>query len=795
MRKLIVFFILSIGAQVSGFSQDGILDTLNQKFQAYRQKAFQEKLFVHIDQNFYLTGETLWFRIFNVDATMHKPVSVSKVAYIEILDKKHKPLVQSKVQLDENGGNGSLFIPATLASGNYTVRVYTQWMRNFSQDYYFHKSITIVNPFIVPEFEKEKIADKPSVTFFPEGGNLVAGVKAKVAFQISSSTGKSSSASGFIIKDNSDTVATVTALKFGLGNFYFTPQLNAVYKCILKDEQGNLFTYPLPKVYEEGYAMALIDSNEQVLRVRVNFRSTNQHSPTHVFLFVHARQIILKAEAKPLYPHEAIFTIDKSKLPAGITHFTIFNEALKPVSERLYFKSPSEVLKIQMQSSQASYSTRRKISLDILSSSESGAVPADLSLAVYKVDSLSAVTPDGILPYLYLTSDLRGSVESPEYYFSDDANVIAMADNLMLTHGWRRFNWDDVLNSKKTFEFIPEFRSHLVTGRVTKADGFPVSGVLTYLSSPGKLVNLYGATSNKNGEVHFEVRDFHGSRQLIFQTNTSVDSTFKLSVNNPYDESSPSFQVPPFIIEPTLQKKLNERSVSMQVQDIYYRGENEKVSIMKSDSSAFFGTPDEVYYLDDYTRFPVMEEVMREYVPGVLVRKRRSGFHFIVIDNVNRGLLKGDPLVLLDGMPVFDVDQIMAFDPLKVRKLEVVTRTFYVGPLTLPGIVSYSTYRGDLGGFNIDPRNVTMNYEGLQLQREFQTPQYENQKVRSSRLPDQRYLLHWQPELRTGADGKGAIEFYSSDVSGEFIVIVQGLAANGLAGTGVYKFSVKRSDF
>ena len=327
-----------------------------------------------------------------------------------------------------------------------------------------------------------------------------------------------------------------------------------------------------------------------------------------------------------------------------------------------------------------------------------------------------------------------------------------------------------------------------------KQDGTPVQGVLAYLSSPGKLVNIYGARSNKDGLVHFEVRDFWGTRQLIMQTNTSLDSSLVLAINNPYDESKIA-PISPLTVTTEMKDQLSERSLSMQVQDIYFRELNDRIVAFKNDSTGFYGHSDETYNLDDYTRFPVMEEVMREYVPGVLVRKRRDGFYFVVLDRVNKGVLRGDPLVLLDGMPVFDIDRIMAFDPLKVKKLDVVTRNYYLGPHLFPGIVSYSTYTGDLAGFALDPRSVSINYEGLQAQREFYTPSYETQKQRSNRMPDQRTLLHWEPVVKTTASGSKTITFYTSDNTGNFIVVAHGLAHGGKAGSAIYKFAVRPTEF
>lgn len=183
---------------------------------------------------------------------------------------------------------------------------------------------------------------------------------------------------------------------------------------------------------------------------------------------------------------------------------------------------------------------------------------------------------------------------------------------------------------------------------------------------------------------------------------------------------------------------------------------------------------------------------MREYVPGVMVRKRRDGFHFLVLDNVRKSLFKDEPLVLLDGMPIFDVDKIMEFDPLKVRKLEVITNRYFLGPLNFPGIVSYSTYTGDLNGFIIDPKAVFLDYDGLQRQQIFYAPRYDDQKQRDSRMPDRRNVLYWDPQVTLDEQGKAQIEFYTSDMTGTYTIIIEGLSNNGYSGSSTGSFTVKQ---
>src|SRR5262249_4241032 len=143
---------------------------------------------------------------------------------------------------------------------------------------------------------------------------------------------------------------------------------------------------------------------------------------------------------------------------------------------------------------------------------------------------------------------------------------------------------------------------------------------------------------------------------------------------------------------------------------VFYKDRTERFYDPGIDSVAFYGKIDELYNLDDYVRFPVMEEVMREYITGTFVRKRRDGFHFMMLDRVNGGVIREDPLVLLDGIPVFDNNKIMEFNPLQVKTIELVTRRFFHGVLMFPGIVSLRTYTGDMGDFRLDPRSISVDY-------------------------------------------------------------------------------------
>ncbi|MEX1239122.1 MAG: hypothetical protein WEB30_05375 [Cyclobacteriaceae bacterium] len=791
MKKLSPLLILFISFTLSAPGQDNPLDTLVKKFGQHREKTLHEKVYGHLDRKFYLTGETLWLKIYAVDGSFHKSIDVSKVAYAEILDRANFPVLQAKIELKDGMGNGSFFLPASLTSGNYKLRLYTNWMKNFNHEFYFDEIFTIVNPFVIPETTQTSAPKGCSVDFFPEGGNLVAGIQSKVAFKVIDESGKGIDCSGFILDNQGDTITSFTPKKFGLGHFSFTPAGGEQYKAILADPQGAEVSHSFPTVHTSGYVMQLRDSADH-LRIDVMSKGLEGQ---FVLLFAHARQIIARAERQSLRNNSASFLLKKADMPEGISHLTVFNEQLKPLCERLYFRYPDKGLNIEMTSNAKVYNFRKKVSLSLNTTSHAARpARASVSLSVYKIDSLSDETTTSIFPYLWLTSDLTGTVETPEYYFnSKETDLAAAMDNLMLTHGWRRFDWQHVLSGNGRFVHLPEINGHIINGVVTRS-GQKQGSVFTYLGSSGRIIRAYGSWSNAQGEVRFEIKDFYGSRRIIIQTKADSAEAYEVNVRNPFSTVMDGQKMPELKLNEKHSEELLSRSIAMQVQDVYYYEQTRNLfSKPKVDSSAFYGRADNTYLLDDYTRFPVMEEVMREYVPGVFVRKRRDGFHFLVIDQVNDGILPDDPMVLVDGIPVFDVDDIMKMDPLRVQKLEVVKRQYYLGQAVFSGIVSYSTYNGDLGDLKLNPQSVSLDYDGLQLQREFYSPRYDI-KVDNDRLPDQRYLLHWQPDIFTDEEGKQKVEFYTSDVPGNYRVVAEGLSKDGSSGTGILNFSVEAPD-
>jgi len=781
IRSAAFGLILFAGITKSFSQQQATINTVVNKLRDYRGSTLQEKLYVHTDQSFYMTGELIWLKIYCVDASVFTPLAVSKVAYAELIDRDKKPAVQAKIALNDDGhGYGSVFLPSLLNSGHYILRVYTNWMKNFGPDTFYEQAITIINPFTKLGLKTAQETSKLDAQFFPEGGNLVSGIPGKIAFRVVDQTGNGVDFHGSIVNDRGDTLQHFRPLKYGLGNFMFTPDITQHYKVVIRDARGAVSTYSLPEISREGYVMQVKDSTADKIKITVDARLASVQNPT-MYLLAHTRNIASTTKVGYLHNNKATFVVDKSELKEGISHLTIFNDQLQPVCERLYFRPVTKRSQLDVHPDQSLYSTRRKVTLNFYAHADDRPLKTDLSVSVFKIDSAANMQP-GISDYLFFTSELRGNIEDLPYYLGDgdDANRSQAIENLLLTHGWSKLSWEHILNKRTTYDFIPEAGGHIIYGQVTDAiSGLPTKQIVTYLSTPSKTIDLYVSRSNQNGQIQFEMKNFVGNKELILQTNTTQDSSYVIKVQNPFLEKYSGTIIPAFDLSENSRKEIEQRSIHMQVQNTFYREKINRFTTPAIDSIPFYGKADERYRLDDYTRFSTMEEVMREYVPGVLVRKTKGKFHFKTLDHLNRDIFNDNPLVLVDGLPVFKIDKIMAFDPRKVKKLDVLTRKYYLGALSFDGIVSYTTYGGDLATFQPDPKSLIINYEGLQPYREFFAPRYESQQARETKLPDVRTLLFWSPVASTDNAGKGQVDFYTSDIPGKYAVVVQGITRAG----------------
>ncbi len=781
MKRLILFFfyikscVFFTNAQVTG------ADSVKAKFDYYLQNNFQEKLFIHTDKDIYVAGEIIWFKMYNVEAYTHKAAGLSKVAYIEVIDAENKPVLQTKVSLNSGRGDGSIYIPTSLESGNYVLRCYTSWMKNFNPDLFFHKTLSVYNTLAQENLKHKASLDSVyKIRFFPEGGNLVSKLTSRVAFKLVNNQGMGINCKGIILNHSNDTIVKFDSHKNGIGSFYLKADKKENYKVLIKPDGGESFTTFLPNIFAQGAVMTVTDSGSYLIATVEN----SLPQAENFFLLIHSGHRMVFSKTLDLKQEKEI-VIPKADLGDGISHITLFNSLGEALCERLFFKKPKKLLKVQVMSDKLVYKQREKVRLSLFQE-QSG--QSEYSVSVYQSDS-DLPKNDDISSYLWLTSELKGKVENATWYLHEASSE--EVDYLMLTHGWRRFRWNEILEKSSPLKtYLPELDGHIITGKVSNSSGMPVANRIAYLSVPDTRYQFYTSSSDKEGKLSFHTRNFYGAKEVIAQLDNRLDSLIHIEINSPF---SNKFSAQPYnsFHNPLGKDELLKKSIAMQVHNAYNTKQLNDIRSSASDLNYFYFKPDKVYKLDDYVRFTTMEEVLREYVPEITVSIRKNKYHLNVFDNSTGQFHSTSPLLLIDGVPLFDEgNSIMKMDPRKIQRLEIVSNTYTYGRNLFSGIASFHTYQGDLADYEISKKALVLDYDGLQEKREFYAPMYEGDVSQFRRIPDYRTTLFWSSSNMANGGEKLDVNFFTSDLEGNYIVDVQALSEDGSSGFAKTTFRV-----
>ncbi len=769
MHRILLFLIFLYA--MSAGAQQNFLAEMSARFHQYQQHHFQEKVYLHTDKNFYVTGDILWFRAYTTDAAGNQPLFLSKVVYTELLDAAHKPVLQATISM-EDGGSGSFQLPLSLQTGVYTLRSYTSWMKNFSPEFFFTKAISVVNPLQSAGSEMPLISNNLHVEHFPEGGQMVNGLPSKLVFKLTDAGGKGIDAEGLLLDEKNDTVTHFRSFAFGIGSFTFTPMEGKSYRTVFTLSNGRSVTKELPVALSTGFVMQLQEQGQGELLIHV--RSNTATDGAEIFLVGHNRKQSQVAEKTNMVNGQAVFRVSRGNLGAGINTFTVFANR-KPVAERLYFIQPP-VSSFTARLDQKEYFSRKKASVVFAEPSPELLDPQTVSLSVYKIDTLQQRDQMDIVNYLWLTSELNGNVEHPAFYFSSHAMAKEAADNLMLSHGWRRFKWNDVMElNKSTFTYPYETTGPMLMASVLDASGKKVTREIpVFLSIPTTRHKLFAAKTNPSGVAQFQVKDFYGQGEVFVQT-AAQDSMYSVELLSSFSDKYTVVNhkaIQNFSVDPAL---LVQYSVGMQASNIYNGASLARFrSVTPVDSFPFYGKAMYSYNLDDYKRFTTMEEVFREFVREINVGARSSGLRFRLFNEVKREMGEENNLVTIDGVILQNPHRIFSFDPLLFKKIDIITRNYVLGSSLYNGVAAFYTYKGNFEGLEADAKAVVVNYEGLQQQRAFYAPVYETEQQLLSRIPDFRKTVYWQPSV-----GTKSVEFYTPDTKGRFMISIQGFDKKG----------------
>lgn len=404
----------------------------------YAEELPTEKIHIHFDKSIYNKEETIWYKIYILSGS--ELTSLSKNIYVEWYDTSGYMIKQTVAPLYQSTAKGSFDLSPNYTGHFIHIKAYTRWMLNDDAAFSYERDVMINTP-IIPS-NKKPVVFKTKVETFPEGGFLVNGLTTRVAFKATNQFGIPVRIKGLLVNEKNKILDTLKVKHDGMGIFSLTPKQEEAYLLKWTDENGKPGTTPLIIHKSEGAGLTIKTTNEKAL-VQVERTKNAGDDFKKMKLLVHMNQnlfytVSINASEKTLLNAE----IPIDELPTGILQFSLFTSDWVPVAERIIFvNNRLHEFNAKVTPQLVNLEKRGKNVFDI---SVSDTAFTNMSVSV---TDATIVTPDANTIYsdLVLSDAIKGKIYNPGYYLTSDADSItANLDLVMLTNGWRRFDWDKI---------------------------------------------------------------------------------------------------------------------------------------------------------------------------------------------------------------------------------------------------------------------------------------------------------------------------------------------------------------
>ncbi len=521
-----------------------VFNTILEKLTTYASLNAPEKIYLQTDKDYYTNGETIWFKTYIVNGITHTISDKSRVVYVELVDSEQSVIAKRNIYAGFDGGSGDIALAKDIIEGSYYLRAYTKYMLNDNDPIFFQKEIPVWTQEFNSNNRLEKAskgkkrrkqvvktevaelkAKEPIVQFFPEGGNLVTGLKNVLGLKITDENGTGIALEGRITDQNDSLITMFSSYEFGLGRVQFKVEPSTNYFAEIEID-GKTGKYPVPKPVSKGYGLQVSNKGEFV-QIRVSTNIVNGLNSS--LLLGHLRgDLILKHFQENKTQNTYELKLLTSELKDGVASFTLFTPEGEPVCERLVFiENPNNLVNLSLKTDSSNYGFRKKVSVDLAVIDEIG-LPLDgnFSMSVSTQKGLNEET-ENIKSWLLLNSDLGGTVENPNYFFEDDSKGRKnLLDMLLLTHGWRRFVWREFgTNEADTKLQFPPEKGIVINGNTVslKNRHEPIkSSVRLTITKPSTYEEE--TSTDSQGKFSFGPMVFRDSIKAVIQASHDMDS-------------------------------------------------------------------------------------------------------------------------------------------------------------------------------------------------------------------------------------------------------------------------------
>ncbi len=859
-----------------------------------------EKIYTQTDRSFYFPGETIWFKSYIVQ-NENTVSNLNDIMYAELVSPKGSVVKTLTLAINDGYSYGDFSINDDFFGGIYTLKMYTNWMRNNGDTSFFSKKITIQkivkpNVLLSLEFEKEgygksnlvtanfkandlknnpiltefsyvlsvkgkQIISKKTTTdakgkailnfklpnnlntrdvvllvtmphkgsteaisknvpvvidtfdlqFFPESGKLLSNIKSNIAFKAIDEFGKPIDVQGDIVNKNGKVITSFYSFHNGMGSFTLTPVSTEKYYAKVKIPFVSSTKLALPKTHKKGVNFSVqSDSLNTQLTIHNTANKKLHLEVSNAYKTLHKRVITKNKEH-----------IDTKKFPIGITSFKITDTNGIPLAERLVFINAHKQLKIDIQLDKKVYETREKVKVTVVTKDKhNNPIPANLSVSIAdnKLVSFANDKQDHILSYLLLSSELKGKIYKPEFYFnSEEKKSYQALDYVLLTHGWRNYVTSPISN--KNAKYLPESLA-IQKGQIVDKKGQPTEANLLLFDEYGTKVAVF--KTDKKG--HFSFKYTKGMQLVLLAYTddekklTIINDSIKNGFINLKNKTTTSSKNEINVKNPLSQFKKSENKI------ISKKGATKNISLA-SDADVL----EEVVIVSAYgsinkrssagasvtrirskeiDRNTPVDQLLQGKVAGVRVtQQNNTTSNTIAIRGSSSITGNNEPLLVVDGVPYTSSASLKNLNPNEIQSITILKNaaaTAIYGTAASYGVIVVST-KNKLFNDRWNQKKITnkkfhnyaikrfVNNHPVEFytSREFYIPKYEGTKIAKERT-DFRQTIYWNPVVQTDENGKGEFEFYNSDAITSFIITTEGIGYNGLLGRKQQKYATKK---
>jgi hypothetical protein len=779
-RSLLLTILLFV---VFAAQSQKILTTLD----IYNKEFVPEKIHVHFGKNAYSAGETIWFKAYVLEGIL--PTTISTNFYAELIDHSGKVIHQKIIPVFLSTAAGSFDIPLDWKGDGLLFRGYTSWMLNFDSSFLYSKNISINTS----TSKTKTYTRQVDLRFFPEGGDLVEGIESVIAFKATDQYGLPVSINGVIKSGTGETIQSFQSVHDGMGRIKLKPLPNTSYYAEW-NAGSEVKKVDLPAAKKSGVVLVVSENADNVVITVEKTTNATALNAIQVVAQMH-QQVVYKAKINLSKSNKGTARIPKNALISGNLMITLFDESWQPLAERIKFVNNNDFsfdANVNLTKKDLKKRGLNEVEVEIPDT-----LFSNLSLSVTDEQLESNNATESIISKLLLTSDIRGYVHKPAYYFSNTSDSVKEhLDLVLLTNGWRKYDWQSlaqgilphIKHKKENYLTLSGTIIGVNPNQIPK--GTQVNLIMLKKDSTRQYIN---APVNEKGNFYVDKMVFFDTVQLYYQFNgksylnerATVEINKKLLQLPPVSSPARHLLQWPYLTNERSQffaQKTAEvlplfQNTNENLEEVIIRtkARSREQELEKEYTSGLFqaGRSQNFNIIDDGAAPSYLNvfEYLQSRVAGLIINQNDGAYEIQRRQFV--------PQLFLNEIAA-TAEQLQEISMSEVVYIKVIDPPFIGGSGNGPGgAIAVYTKKGGESFKNGQQNKSFTRVAGYDMPKEFYSPDYATASP-LHKIEDVRSTLYWQPYVLTNkANRKVKLQFYNNDVSSSFKVVLEGMNEEG----------------